>query len=139
MNLPFQNDALGKLTLRLTVGILILFHGVYKILNPGSLDFISTLLANVNLPQILAYGVYLGEVVAPLMVILGIFSRIGGLLIFGNTIFAIALDIAMNYLHSLTMVDMRWNYRFSFYLQGLRYSSSEAADLPLNPIKYLNT
>ncbi|WP_350282800.1 DoxX family protein [Nitrosomonas sp.] len=91
MNLPFQNDALGKLTLRLTVGILILFHGVYKILNPGSLDFISTLLANVNLPQILAYGVYLGEVVAPLMVILGIFSRIGGLLIFGNTIFAIAL------------------------------------------------
>lgn len=31
MNLPFQSDALGKLTLRLTVGILVLLHGVYKI------------------------------------------------------------------------------------------------------------
>lgn len=91
MNLPFQNDALGKLTLRLTVGVLILLHGVHKIFNPGSLDYISTLLANVNLPQVLAYGVYLGEVIAPLMIILGIFSRIGGLLVFGNTVFAIGL------------------------------------------------
>lgn len=91
MNLPFQNDALGKLTLRLTVGILILFHGIHKIFNPGSLNYISTLLAEVNLPQVLAYGVYLGEVIAPLMIILGISSRIGGLLVFGNTLFAIGL------------------------------------------------
>lgn len=91
MNLPFQNDALGKLTLRLTVGVVIVLHGVHKIFNPGSLDYISTLLANVNLPQVLAYGVYLGEVIAPLMIILGIFSRIGGLLVFGNTVFAIGL------------------------------------------------
>ncbi|MDF0678330.1 MAG: DoxX family protein [Nitrosomonas sp.] len=91
MNFPFQNDALGKLTLRLTVGVLILLHGVHKIFNPGSLDYISTLLANVNLPQVLAYGVYLGEVIAPLMIILGIFSRIGGFLVFGNTVFAIGL------------------------------------------------
>ncbi|MER2514140.1 MAG: DoxX family protein [Nitrosomonas ureae] len=91
MNIPFQNDALGKLTLRLTVGVLMLFHGVYKVLNPGSLDFIGKLLASIDLPQVLAYGVYLGEVVAALMIILGIFSRIGGLLVFGNMIFAIVL------------------------------------------------
>ncbi len=91
MNLPFQSDALGKLTLRLTVGILVLLHGVYKILNPASLDFIATQLASISLPQVLAYGVYLGEVIAPLMIILGIFSRIGGLLVFSNMIFAIAL------------------------------------------------
>lgn len=91
MNLPLQNDAVGKLTLRLTVGILVLFHGIHKILNPGSLDFISSLLADVSLPQALAYGVYLGEVIAPLMIIFGIFSRIGGLLVFGNIIFAIGL------------------------------------------------
>lgn len=91
MNLPFQNDALGKLILRLTVGILILLHGMHKILNPGSLDFISTQLASVNLPQVLAYGVYVGEVIAPLMIILGIFSRIGGLLVVANILFAIVL------------------------------------------------
>lgn len=91
MNLPFQSDALGKLTLRLTVGILMLFHGVHKILSPASLDFIGKQLTSMDLPQVLAYGVYLGEVIASLMIILGIFSRFGGLLVFGNMIFAIVL------------------------------------------------
>jgi putative oxidoreductase len=91
MSLPFQSDALGKLTLRLTVGILMLFHGVHKIFNPSSLDFISKQLANADLPQGLAYGVYLGEVIAPLMIILGVFARFGGLLVFSNMIFAIVL------------------------------------------------
>lgn len=91
MRNPLQNDALGKLILRLTVGFLILFHGIFKILNPGSLDFIQIQLAGINLPTALAYGVYVGEVIAPLMIILGIFSRLGGLLVFGNMVFALVL------------------------------------------------
>lgn len=87
----FRNDNLGKLILRVTVGVLILLHGVHKIFNPGSLDFISKQLSSINLPHALAYGVYVGEVIAPLMIILGIFSRVGGLLVFGNMIFAIVL------------------------------------------------
>src|SRR5689334_7744456 len=86
-----RNDDLGKLILRLTVGVLILFHGLHKILNPASLDFISKQLTGIDLPPVLAYGVYLGEVVAALMVIFGLFSRLGGLLIFGNMIFALLL------------------------------------------------
>ena len=88
---PFHNDNLGKLVLRVTVGMLMLFHGARKILNPGSLDFISKQLTSHGLPQALAYGVYLGEVIAPLMLILGIFSRLGGLLVFGNMVFALFL------------------------------------------------
>ncbi len=91
MRNSLQNDALGKLILRLTVGLLILFHGTFKILNPGSLNFIKTKLAGIDFPTVLAYGVYVGEVVAPLMIILGIFSRIGGLLVFGNMVFALVL------------------------------------------------
>jgi putative oxidoreductase len=87
----FRNDNLGKLILRVTVGVLILLHGVHKIFNPGSLDFISKQLSGINLPHALAYGVYVGEVIAPLMIILGIFSRIGGLLVFGNMVFALVL------------------------------------------------
>ena len=68
-----------------------LFHGLHKILNPASLDFISKQLTGIDLPPVLAYGVYLGEVVAALMVIFGFFSRLGGLLIFGNMIFALLL------------------------------------------------
>ncbi|SOD41986.1 DoxX family protein [Nitrosovibrio sp. Nv4] len=91
MHRLFHNDDLGKLILRVTVGILILFHGIHKILNPGSLDFISKQLTSIGLPQGLAYGVYAGEVIAPLMIIFGVFSRFGGLLIFGNMVFALVL------------------------------------------------
>ncbi|GKS70414.1 GntR family transcriptional regulator [Nitrosomonas sp. PY1] len=101
MNLPFQSDTFGKLTLRLTVGFLMLFHGVHKLFNPSSLDFIGKRLADMNLPQVLAYGVYVGEVIAPLMIILGVFSRLGGLFVVGNMIFAIMLA-HRDQLYSLT-------------------------------------
>jgi len=84
-------DDLGKLIVRLMVGVLILFHGVHKVLNPGSLDSIRKMLISANLPSLLAYGVYLGEIVGALMVILGTYSRIGGLLIAGNMLFALGL------------------------------------------------
>ncbi len=85
------NDALGKLVLRLSLGIFMLFHGAAKILNPGSLEFIKGQLATFDLTPYLAYGVFLGEVVAPLLIILGIFARFGGLLIVGNMLFALFL------------------------------------------------
>ena len=86
-----HNDATGKLVVRLTVGVLMLFHGVAKILHPGSLEFIGNSLAGAGLPSFVAYGVYAGEIIAPLMVITGFHSRIGGLIIMVNMIFAIAL------------------------------------------------
>lgn len=81
----------GRLILRLTVGLLMLFHGVAKILHPGSLDFIGGMLNGYGLPSFLAYAVYIGEVVAPLMIIAGYQARIGGLLIVVNMAVAIFL------------------------------------------------
>lgn len=112
MRNPLQNDALGKLILRLTVGLLILLHGIFKILNPGSLDFIKIQLAGTNLPTVLAYGVYVGEVVAPLMIILGIFSRLGGLLVFGNMVFALVLA------HRSQLFTLTGNGGWALELQG---------------------
>ena len=91
MNFSFQGDAAGKFILRLIVGILILFHGVSKVLNPGNLEPIGKQLANIGLPTFIAYGVYFGEVIAPLMIIFGILSRVGGLVVTVNMIFAIVL------------------------------------------------
>jgi len=85
------DDEKGKLTLRLMVGILMLFHGVAKILHPGSLDFIGTSLSNMGLPTFFAYAVYVGEVIAPLMIISGFKSRVGGLLLMINMLVAIVL------------------------------------------------
>ena len=81
----------GRLILRLCVGGLMLFHGVAKIMHPASLDFISGMLTANNLPVFLAYAVYIGEVVAPLMVIVGYQARLGGLLIAINMLFALFL------------------------------------------------
>ena len=91
MSNVFHNDAVGKLILRLTLGILILFHRVGKLLHPGSLEFIKSQLTVAGLPTAVAYGVYLGEVIAPLMIIFGIFARYGGMIVVANMVFAIVL------------------------------------------------
>lgn len=95
------NDDIGKLILRLTTGILMMFHGVAKVLHTDSLSFIKMRLADIGLPAFITYGVFLGEIIAPLMIILGIFSRVGGLIIVGNMIFAILIAHG-NHLFMLT-------------------------------------
>ena len=83
-----QGD-LGKLILRVTVGGLLLFHGMHKLLN--GIEPIKAMVAAHDIPDALAYGVYLGEIVGPVMVILGLFSRLGGALIVVNMAMAVAL------------------------------------------------
>lgn len=86
-----RNNAVGVLVLRLTVGVLMLFHGISKIMHPGSVDFIGSTLSSAGLPSFIAYGVYMGEVVAPLMIVLGIYCRYGALLMVANMVIAILL------------------------------------------------
>ncbi len=83
-----QEDV-GKLALRVALGVLILFHGVAKL--AGGIDFISDVVVKAGLPSFVAYGVYVGEVVAPLMVIAGWHTRLGAALIALNMFFAIGL------------------------------------------------
>jgi putative oxidoreductase len=84
-----NTDDLGKLVLRLTLGVLLLFHGVHKALT-GIGDIKQMLVAH-GLPDILANGVYLGEIVGPALIVIGLFSRVGGLLVVINMIVAVAL------------------------------------------------
>ena len=92
MQYPLQSDDTGKLVLRLTLGILMVLHGIAKVMNPdAAMGGISGMLAAKGLPAFIAYGAYVGELLAPLMIIAGVFSRIGGLLIAVNMLFAIAL------------------------------------------------
>ncbi len=82
------ND-IGRLILRLVLGITVLLHGVSKL--TGGVAGISGMLQGAGLPGFLAYGVYVGEVIAPLLVILGFYSRIGAWIIVINMLFAIGL------------------------------------------------
>lgn len=79
----------GKLILRLTLGLMLLQHGIGKV--TGGIAGIAAMLADKGLPEMLAYGVYVGEVVAPLMLIVGVFTRIGAGLIAVNMLFALWL------------------------------------------------
>lgn len=84
-----MNESVGKLILRLTLGILILFHGVSKLM--GGVSELSGAVTAAGLPAFVTYGVYVGEVIAPILVLLGWYSRIGAALIAVNMLFAIAL------------------------------------------------
>lgn len=82
-------DDVGKLILRLTLGILMLLHGIAKI--SGGVDGLEKMVAGAGLPSVLAYGVYVGEVLAPLLVIFGFYARFGAAIIVVNMLFAIFL------------------------------------------------
>jgi putative oxidoreductase len=79
----------GKLILRLTLGVLTLLHGIAKITRGTS--GIEKMLQGIGLPGELAFGVYVGEVLAPILVLLGFYARIGAGLIVVNMLFAIGL------------------------------------------------
>jgi len=82
------ND-LGKLILRVTLGVLILLHGIAKI--TGGTAGVEKMLEGAGLPGFLAAGVYVGEVLAPILVIIGFYSRVGAVVIVVNMLFAIIL------------------------------------------------
>ncbi len=98
-----QND-IGRLVLRIAVGGLLLLHGESKLMN--GIAAIKTLLVQHGAPEALAYGVYLGEVVGPVMIILGFFARIGAGLAALNMLAAIALAG----MDSITMVKPSGGY-----------------------------
>jgi putative oxidoreductase len=85
------------LILRLTLGILILIHGLTKL--PPPPEFIVGAVTKAGLPPVLAYGVYIGEIVAPIFLIVGIWTRLAALLILINMIVAVALVGAPGLLH----------------------------------------
>ena len=89
----------GKLLLRLSVGTLILLHGIAKIFS-GPAGIIG-MVERAGLPGELGYAVYLGEVIAPLAMILGLWTRLAALVVVINMAVAIALA-HMNELFALT-------------------------------------
>ena len=92
---------LGKLVLRLTIGGLILMHGIAQL--GGGTGWISGMLEKNGLPAVLAYGVYLGELVAPVLLIIGLWTRPAALIVVINMLFAIGL-VHMHEIGSITKV-----------------------------------
>ena len=84
-----SSDDLGKLVLRVLVGLLVLVHGVSKLQN--GIGPVLGAVANAGLPSAVAYLVYVGEVLAPLLMIAGFWTRPAALVVAGNMLVAIGL------------------------------------------------
>jgi len=80
---------IAKLILRLSVGVMILFHGIDKIIN--GIGGVKHLAISAGLPEFLAYGVYIGEIVMPILIILGLYARVASLVLAFNMLVAIFL------------------------------------------------
>jgi putative oxidoreductase len=79
----------GKLLLRLLIGMLILVHGFAKI--EGGVGQVMQAVTKAGLPGAFAYLAYVGEVLAPLLLIIGAWTRPAAVVVAINMIFAIAL------------------------------------------------
>ncbi|MFL5618959.1 MAG: DoxX family protein [Gemmatimonadaceae bacterium] len=86
---PAPRTDAGLLVLRLGVGVLLLFHGFYKVTH--GVAWIAGPLGKAGLPAWLAYGTYVGEVLAPVLVILGLWTRLAALVIAFDLFMAIFL------------------------------------------------
>lgn len=117
----YDLDDIGKLVLRAVLSILILFHGVSKLI--GGAGFITGLVAKAGLPASLGYLVYVGEVLAPLLVLFGLWARVGALVIAGNMIVAILL------VHTADLFKIGQTGGWALELQGMFLFTALAVSL----------
>ncbi|QOP42940.1 DoxX family protein [Sulfurimonas sediminis] len=85
----FQNPDIAKLLLRLSLGVLILFHGIHKLIY--GISGVKSMVVSAGLPEFLAYGVYVGELITPIFIILGLYARVAAAILSVNMLVAIYL------------------------------------------------
>lgn len=88
-----NNIDLGVLISRITIAGLMLFHGVAKL---SSLNDIKNMLAEAGLPELMAYGVYITEIIAPILILIGFRIKLASLAFFFGMIAAMLLAHSEN-------------------------------------------
>ncbi len=89
----------GKLILRCSVGGLMLFHGVHKLIH--GFGMIGEMLVKNHLPKELMWGVPVGEVLAPVLLIVGWKARPAAFLI----VFTMVMSIYLVFRDNLFKLD----------------------------------
>lgn len=105
-----KNNDLGLLIIRVSIGLLMLLHGISKL---KGLSFIEATLLSKSLPSFLAYGVYTTEIIAPILIIIGYRTRIASALFIFGVLFALFL------VHANDIVSLNKNGGWAVELLGL--------------------
>lgn len=121
-----KQEDIGKLVLRVSVGAIMIPHGIAKL---GPLTSIKERLAGVGLPEFIAYGVWVGELVAPVLMIIGLFTRPAAAIFAFNMVAAIALA------HRNDIFALNERGHWAIELAGL-YLFTSIAVMLLGPGKY---
>ena len=117
----------GKLLLRVVLGLLILLHGIAKV--KSGVGPIVGMLTQHGLPGGLAYLAYVGEVLAPLMLIVGIWTRVAALIVAINMVVAVALA------HMPQLLKLGEQGGYALELQAM-YLFGALAVMPLGAGRY---
>ncbi|HEX7054884.1 MAG TPA: DoxX family protein [Burkholderiales bacterium] len=120
-------EDLGKLLLRLVLGMLILLHGVAKVMSGP--EFVVGLVEKTGLPGELGYLVYVGEVIAPLLIIMGLWTRLAALVI------AVNMAVAVFLVHMPELFTFSRSGGWALELQGMFFFTALAIAL-LGPGRY---
>jgi putative oxidoreductase len=116
-----NTDDTGKLVLRAALAVLLLFHGFSKL--TAGIGFVADMLAKAGLPAALGYLVYVGEVIAPLMILAGIFTRPAALVVAINMIVAVLL------VHTGQFFTLDKTGGWALELQGMYFFAAVAVAL----------
>ncbi len=107
----FQNKDVGLLLQRLSIGILILLHGIANL--ASNYSFIKSLLNAIRIPELIAYSVFIGEIIAPIFIIIGWRARVASLVLAFNMLVAILMA------HSADIFTLNKFGGWGIELQGL--------------------
>lgn len=115
----------GYHLLRLSVAAMMLLHGIAKLI--GGIGGIETRVAGVGLPRFVAWGVLVGEVLAPLLVIANVFVQPAAIVMAINMVFAIWL------VHAHELLALGRGGGWAIELQALYLAASLSLALIARP------
>jgi len=124
MNALYQPRA-AAVILRTVLALLLLFHGWSKI--SGGVGWLVGVLEKTGVPGFFAYAVYLGEVLAPLLLLAGIFVVPAALLVMINMVVAVVL------MHQPQIFTLGTSGGWALELQAFYFFSALVVLLTANP------
>ena len=89
LGVSIETEHVAKLLLRVALGALILLHGIGKL--NGGIDSVLGAVTQAGFPAALGYLVYVGEILAPLLLIGGAWTRPAALVVTINMVVAVLL------------------------------------------------